>query len=335
MPTRLTDLVIVPELFTAGMFQQSLALDAFIASGVAIMDPEIDAFLNASVGGESMSKRFIEALDEDESNVSSDNPASASTAASLSGGSETLVRQSRNKSWSSMDLAAQLYGLDPLGAVQAGVAKYWTTQRQRIVLKSLSGVMADNVANDSEDMVIDITGEAGAAAKFNSTAFIDSLLTLGDRMNGINAIGIHSIVYGTLLKLDLIEFIPDSLGNVNIPTYMGKRVIVDDGMPVDVTVPSVPVFTSVLYGAGALRMGMGSPKTPVEVERDPSAGDGGGQETMYSRVELAVHPVGFAYSGASRVNGKSPTWAELATAGSWDRVYDRKRIPLAFMKSLG
>jgi len=334
MPTRLSDLVIVSEQFTVGMFLQSLALDAFLASGVAVVDAEIAAFLNSSVGGESMSKRFINALDEAESNLSSDDPASLSVAASLAGGKETLVRQSRNKSWSSMDLAAELYGLDPLGAVQAGIAKYWTTQRQRILTRSLVGILADNVANDGGDMLIDITGETGDAARFNGPAFIDGLLTLGDRMGAINAIGLHSIVYGTLLKLSLIEFTPDDQGRLTIPTYMGKRVIVDDGMPVDVTLPATPVFTSAMYGAGAVHMAIGSPLNAVEVERDPAAGDGGGQETIYSRVELALHPVGFSFLG-TRTNGKSPTWAELATAANWDRKHERQRIPLAFMKTLG
>lgn len=334
--TRLTDLTIVPEQFTAGMFQQSLALDSFVQSGVAVVDPRVSAFLNSEVGGESMSMRFIKPLGEDESNVSSDNPSESSTPDDLSGDKETFVRHSRNNSWGSMDLTAELYGSDPLGAVQLGLGKYWLTQRQKIVLRSLAGVLADNVANDSGDMVNDISGETGADALINGSAFIDALLTLGDRMGGISAFGIHSIVYGTLLKNDLIEFVPDSQGQLTIPTYMGKRVVVDDGMTVDPTggPGDVPLYTTALFGAGSIIYGMGSPKTPVEVERDPAAGNGGGQETIFSRVEMAVHPVGFSYSG-TRTNGKAPTWAELATAGNWDRVYERKRVPMAFIQSLG
>jgi hypothetical protein len=32
-------------------------------------------------------------------------------------------------------------------------------------------------------------------------------------------------------KNNLIDFIPDAEGHINIPTFLGRRVIVDDGMP--------------------------------------------------------------------------------------------------------
>lgn len=333
MSTQLSDLEIVPEVFSQSMIQQSLALDLMIESGIAFVDPEIDGFLNGPIGGKTFSKRYLNPLDEDESNLSSDDSTEASAAATLSGGAETLIRHSRNKSWSSMDLTAAMYGSDPLGSVQSQIAKYWMTQRQKILMKSLIGIIADNVANDSSDMIEDITGTGDGT--FTGTGFINAALTLGDRMGEIQAVGIHSMVMGTLLENDQIVYIPDSEGKATIPTYKGRRVIMDDGMPVDVTDPQNPVYTSVLFGNGAIAIGNGAPLNPIEVDRNPSAGNGGGEELLFSRVELACHPLGFAYLGAIGATGKSPTWAQLATAGSWNRVYsDRKRIPLAFIKSL-
>lgn len=333
MSTQLSDLEIVPEVFSQSMIQQSLALDLMIESGIAFVDPEIDGFLNGPTGGKTFSKRYLNPLDEDESNLSSDDSTEASAAATLSGGAETLIRHSRNKSWSSMDLTAAMYGSDPLGSVQSQIAKYWMTQRQKILMKSLIGIIADNVANDSSDMIEDITGTGDGT--FTGTGFINAALTLGDRMGEIQAVGIHSMVMGTLLENDQIVYIPDSEGKATIPTYKGRRVIMDDGMPVDVTDPQNPVYTSVLFGNGAIAIGNGAPMNPIEVDRNPSAGNGGGEELLFSRVELACHPLGFAYLGAIGATGKSPTWAQLATAGSWNRVYsDRKRIPLAFIKSL-
>lgn len=333
MSTQLSDLEIVPEVFSQSMIQQSLALDLMIESGIAFVDPEIDGFLNGPIGGKTFSKRYLNPLDEDESNLSSDDSTEASAAATLSGGAETLIRHSRNKSWSSMDLTAAMYGSDPLGSVQSQIAKYWMTQRQKILMKSLVGIIADNVANDSSDMIEDITGTGDGT--FTGTGFINAALTLGDRMGEIQAVGIHSMVMGTLLENDQIVYIPDSEGKATIPTYKGRRVIMDDGMPVDVTDPQNPVYTSVLFGNGAIAIGNGAPMNPIEVDRNPSAGNGGGEELLFSRVELACHPLGFAYLGSIGATGKSPTWAQLAAAGSWNRVYsDRKRIPLAFIKSL-
>lgn len=331
--TRLTDLIIIAQLFNTGMIQQSLTLDAMIQSGIAFVDPEVSGFLNGPQGGKTFTKRFLEAISEDESNLSSDVTGENSTPESLTGGSETLVRHSRNKSWGSMDLTAALYGSDPLGAVQTQLAKYWMTQRQMIMMKSIVGIIADNVANDAGDMVEDIT--AAGDGKFSGTGFVNACLTLGDRMGSINAIGIHSMVMGTLLENEQIDYIPDSEGKQTIPTYKGRRVIMDDGLPVDPNA-GTPIYTSALFGGGCIAVGNGAPKVPVEVERNASAGNGGGEEVIHSRVELACHPVGFECTlGLNATTGKSPSWAQLIDAANWNRVYtNRKRIPMAFIQSL-
>ncbi len=328
--TRLTDLIVSPELFNAGMIQTSITLDAWIQSGIAFIDPEINAFLNGPVGGKTFSKRFLKALGEDESNVSNDDPTDKSTPQKLSGLAETLIRQSRNESWSSMDLSAALYGSDPLGAVQTQLAKFWLTQRQNIMLKSSAGLIADNIANNGGDMVEDITGTGDG--KFTGTGFIQAMVTMGDRMGELSSIGVHSLVMATLLENDQIVYIPDSEGKGQIATYKNRRVVMDDSLPVDPNAGD-PIFTSVLYGNNCFAIGHGSPKVPTAVTRDEDAGNGGGQETIYSRVELAVHPVGYKYNGTLAANGSSPTWAELTDAANWTRVYDRKRIPMAFLKS--
>ena len=44
---------------------------------------------------------------------------------------------------------------------------------------------------------------------------------------------------------------------------------------------------------------------------------------------------GFAVAGTQISGATSPTYAALATASNWDRKYDRKRIPLAFVQTNG
>jgi hypothetical protein len=152
---------------------------------------------------------------------------------------------------------------------------------------------------------------------FDGEAFIDALGTLGDAEGGIVAVGVHSATYRLMKKQNLIEFIPDSNGVVNIPTYMGKRVIVDDGMPV-----SNGVYTTYLFGAGAIGYGEGTPKVPLETERNALIA--GGQEYIVSRRHFILHPRGIQWDGTPSAD--TPSNAELATAGNWGRVYEPKNI---------
>ncbi len=147
----------------------------------------------------------------------------------------------------------------------------------------------------------------------------------------------HSVVVSRLAELDAIEYrntaVAGSTIGMEIPYYKGLRVVVDDGCPAVIGVNRT-TYTSYLFGPGAFGYGNGAPKVPHEVKRDPEAGDGGGQETIYSRKNFIMHPTGFSFVKAS-IAGKSPTMAEAALAANWNRVYDRKRIPMAVLKTNG
>lgn len=323
--TQLSDLVIVPELFSQNMVLTSLALDAFVQSGVAVEDSEINAFLNGSQGGSTFSPRWMGPLPDEDANISSDDPAAKSTPQKISGLKNTAVRQSLNKSWSSMDLAADLAGADPVAVINQQLAKYWLGVRTRRVLSSLKGVMASNVTNNGADMVIDITGGTGAAAIFNAEAFLDAKQTMGDMSSTLTAMAVHSMVYTTMQKLNLIDFIPDASGQTNIAVYQGVRVIVDDAMTVD-----AGKYYTYLFGSGAIALGYGTPKTPFEIKRDPEAGNGGGQDTVFSRMSWVIHPQGFVYN-----LDNTPTIVQLETAATWTRAFERKRVPLACLITKG
>jgi hypothetical protein len=328
--TRISNLVVVPSVFTENMILEALELNALVSSGVMIRDPNLDAFLSSDVGGKTINPRYIGPLAQDDANVSSDDPDVNSTPAALTALSNTAVRQSLNKSWSEMDLAVDLNGMDPIAGIQTRLARYWDGELQKRALASLQGVLADNVANDGGDMVNDITGESGAAGLFNAEAFIDTQLTMGDRLGELSAIAVHSLVYGTMLKLDLIDFLPDSQGRP-VASYRGLRIIVDDGVTViDGDTSGTYKYYTYLFGPGSIALGVGQPKTPYEVDRAPAAGNGGGQETVYSRTEWVIHPQGFKTAETT-----TPTLANLKLAAKWDRAWERKRIQIAALISNG
>ena len=116
-------------------------------------------------------------------------------------------------------------------------------------------------------------------------------------------------------------------------TIMGRNLIIDDSLPA-VAGTNRTTYTTILCGSGAAGYGVGTPKVPSETDREPSAGNGGGEETIYSRRTDLIHPLGFQFTSAS-VAGESATLAELATAANWDRVMERKNINVAFLQTNG
>lgn len=330
--TRISD-VVVPEIFSPYAQLKTQEKSRLIRSGAIMMSPVLSD--NLAGGGLTFNEPFFKDLDNDEENVSSDDPGVTSSPNKIGTGTEIQVRLSRNNSWSSMDLTAALAGADPMDAIANSVADYWVRRLQAVFVSTMKGVLADNAAAPSgtehtqNDMIHDISGAAYSAGvtDFSAEAVIDAAVTMGDSMEDLTMIMMHSIVYARAQKNNLIDFIPDSEGRINIPTFLGREVIVDDGLPF-----TGGVFDTWLLGAGAFAMGMGSPAVPTEVDRKADSGNGGGQDILHNRVEWTLHPVGHAYVGTPAKGGPSnaATANNLAHAGSWQRVFpERKQIRIA------
>lgn len=328
--TQISD-VVVPAEFSAYQIEKSMVSTALYQSGVLVKNGFIADAL--AVGSNNFTVPFWKDLGEAEALISSDDPTVLSTPQKITAGRQIIRKSFLNQSWSEMSLAAELAGSDPLVALQDRVSAYWDRQWERRLIASLLGVLASNVANNASDMVHDISGASGTAADFSAEAVIDTASTLGDALDSVKAIAMHSAIYTEALKNDLIEFIPQSAG-LPIKTFRGMAVIIDDNLT-----PASGVYTTILLGPGAVGFGASEPNTGygTELFRAPSQGNGGGNTTLFSRMNVGIHPLGFAWSdgsGGTAIAGDSPTLAELAVAAHWSRVAtSRKSVPLAFLVS--
>ncbi|MBW1915155.1 MAG: coat protein [Deltaproteobacteria bacterium] len=328
MTTKISD-IIVPEVFAPYIIERTVEISTLVLMGIVVPDPELDIL--AQRGGNLINMPFFTDLDGDDEILSD---SGSLTPGGIGTGQDKAVLHMRGRAWGVNDLAMSLSGADPMGAIADLVAEYWNRREQDLIINTLTGVFADNIANDSSDLVSDISIEDGDNAadanKIGVDAVIDAKQKLGDAAGKLIALAIHSVVYSRLQKLNLIEFIPDARGEVNIPTYLGYRVIVNDNCPADAGSTSGYKYTSYLFGRGAIGRGEGNAPIPVETDRDSLAGE----DYLIHRRHFLLHPRGVAWQ-ASSVAGEAPTNAECAMAVNWNRVYERKNIRLVKLVTNG
>ena len=329
--TQITD-VVVPEVYLSYDAVNSPEKTAFFESGIVVSNPVLN--MKANEGGDTVNIPFWVDLDGSvEANLSSDDNTSSATPLKATASKQIARMAYLNQWYSASDLAGELAGSSPMQHVRNRFGTYWSRQWQRRIIASTNGILADNVANDSGDMVIDVASESiagqSATTLFNRNAFTNAVYTMGDAADKLSAIAVHSAVMAQMVKNDDIDFIPDSNGQMTIPTYSGLRVIVDDGLTVTAGSTDGFKYTSVIFGQGAFGYGEGSATVPVEVTREALQGDGGGVEFLGERKSWLIHPAGFQSTGTP--TGDSYSLAELATAAAWDRVVERKNVPLAFL----
>jgi hypothetical protein len=329
MGTTLAD-VIVPELFTPYTVQKTMELSALFQSGIIAHSPEFDRLASEAAPVHNMP--FFEDLTGDSENVVE---GADLTAAKITSKKDVSTTIRRAKSWSATDLSAALAGSDPMAAIGSLVAGFWARDMQKELVNELNGVFGSYTADGTtvtplEDHILDISGKTGDAAKISASAFIDACQLLGDAQSQLTAVAMHSATKAYLKKQNLIQFERDST-DVEFETYQGRRVIVDDGCPV-----ANGVYTTYLFGNGAIAYGNGSPTgfVPTEIDRDKRKGSG--VDYLINRKTFILHPRGIKFTNAVRANTETVSRSELANAQNWERVYEPKAIRMvAFKHKIG
>lgn len=315
--TTLSD-VIVPELFTKYVVQKTMELSALFNSGIVTNNAEFDRLASEAAPIHNMP--FFEDLQGDSENVTEGTDLTAKKITSNKDVSTTIRRAAM---WSATDLSAALAGADPMAAIGNLVAGFWARDMQKELINILNGVFA---ATTMTNHVLDVSVEEGAAANISASVFIDGLQMLGDAQSQLTAVAMHSAVKSYLKKQNLITTQRDS-NSVEFETYQDRRVIVDDGCPY-----SGGVYTTYLFGNGAIAFGNGNPVGFVATEVDRDKKKGSSVDYLINRRTFILHPRGVQWTNSSRAAVESPTRAELANKANWKRVYEDKAIRLVAIK---
>ncbi|MBS7703311.1 methyltransferase [Chelatococcus asaccharovorans] len=309
--------MIVPSVFMAYTAQRTTELTAFIQSG--IMQDLSTVLATLLQGGTTVNMPYFNDLTgedevlDDRYNLSVNN---------VTTGQDVAVRLIRGKVFGASDLSADISGADPMRHIADRFAAYWSRRIQAIALAVVKGAMATTASGASmAGNTLDISALSGAAAYFDGESFIDATHRLGDHADGLRGVAVHSDTLAAMKKADLIEYIKPSDGEDEVPTYQGKRVVVDDAMPK----LSGGIYHSYVFGPGALGFAQADPEVPVETGREPL--QGGGMEYIVQRRQYLVHPRGVKWAPGGGVPAKAtPSNTELGTATNWARIYDAKDI---------
>lgn len=307
--TRLSD-AIIPSVYAQYSFEEHVQSLELYQAGVLFSDPEISSKL--SMGGRSVDMPGWKDLGNDPSEPVNDDPSDSIELKKIGSRREVAARHMRAQAWGIPDLTAVLAGDDPLRTIVRRQTDYWQRAHKSTIINMLQGVIADNVANDSGDMVRDTN------ASIADTDIIDAAYLMGDRADRFRVLWIHSKQMQVLKKADLIDYVPASeQGGMMIPFYMGLRIIVDDDIPV-----STGEYTAFMLKDNAImwnELPVNTEGGPLERDRKPRQGHGGGVTELVSRRHFVPHVPGTRWLDAS-VAGEFATDTEVAAAANWDRT---------------
>jgi hypothetical protein len=323
--------IIIPEVFTPYVIEQTTQRDAFLASGVV----QPLAELNATEGGDFINVPFWKANLSGDFEVLTDS--SSLTPGKIQADKQVGVILHRGRAFESRDLAALAAGSDPMAAIGAKIADYIANQRQKDLLSCLGGVFGTlgTTSASAAFFPLTIDGESGDTPTVLSPRHVaEAKSLLGDQGDKLTAIAMHSKVYYDLVERKAIDYVATtdargttttqsggSLvaaygGSVDVPTYCGLRVIVSDDVQTSGSGASTE-YATYFFTQGAIASGE-QMAMQTETDRDILAKS----DAMSIDLHYVYHPVGAKWA----VTTANPTRAQLETVGNWSKVYETKNL---------
>lgn len=334
MPTILSDVVFRDELRDY-ISVNTVERTAFFESGILTTNSDMTQLL-ASPSNTFTIPWWVDLDASIESNYSNDVYTDIAVPLSVTSASMQARAAYLNEGWNAMSLVKNITKQDPLEFVAGRLISYWQRVAQRRTIATTIGIYNDNVTSNGSDMVVDAGGTINAAAIIRAKA------TMGDysgQLGGLSVIAMHSAVQAELQILNLIDFSPLADQIPEFGRFQGMRVVVDDSMPVIAGTPNK--YLSVIFGPGAIGYAEQQPegRDGLDWEFVNDRGNGGGAETLWTRRNFVVHPLGYSFLSATITGTPTTTrpisanWSDLALATNWERKFARKQVPLAFITS--
>lgn len=322
--------IIQHDIITSGDILESSEKQTFVSSGIFGTDTDITSSISGQKKGTTIEvdylvePDFIEPEYGDDSNtdITAQNIAEDMFRAAIIFPNVAFAEKSIVKV-----LRAHANENDGLEALINYIAKYWDKYKQRQAFAMFKGMIADNIANDSGDLIEAI------ATPFTFDSAVDALAKRGDNMvTGMDHVFMNSTVYAARLKAGQIEQVKEEETGVVISSWNGMRVHVDNILA-PVATKSLTIFAkSGAFVEAMIDMDANGMKS-LEYDRDAKKGHGAGSTEVISRVGGLWHPSGWDYTKASQA-GVSRNLAEAALPANWDRKISAEQSPFVVVESV-
>ena len=327
--------IIIPEIFTPYLVEETTKRDAFLASGVVQPMAELNAsedggdFINVPFYAANLNSTFERLTDS-----------TSLTPGKITADKQRAAVVHRGNAFESRDLAAMAAGSDPMAVIGQKLASYIANERQKDLLSCCAGIfgaVGDTTGAAFAGLAVD--GASGdTPTELGPRQIVKAKSLLGDQGEKLSTIVVHPSVYYSLMERRAIDFIYDNngqpdtsadsgstapaFGSVQVPTFMGLRVIISSDVQTAGSGSSTE-YASYLFTPGAFGSGE-QMALRTERDRDILAKS----EALSFDLHYVYHPMGTRFAEVA-----NPTPAQLSTVGNWTKVYETNNLGIARITS--
>lgn len=245
-----------------------------------------------------------------------------------------LITASRMDAWTERSFAGNITaGVNFMDNVAAQIAEYKLDVKQRMLLAILEGVFSMNTTGDTvaakaakefiDNHVYDISDGTGDEALVNIDTLNKAIQkACGDNKSLFKLAVMNSAVAARLENLKLIKFMSqiDEDGierELEMGTWNGRLVLVDDNMPVSEDKDGSAIYTTYVLGENSIILDNIGDTVPYEMSRDPKTN--GGQDTLYVRDRYICGVNGLSFENPASVTASAKN-SDLSNGANWQII---------------
>lgn len=302
--TIITDLV-TPEILRTEVNVEFSKIFDFMFQGMAERDPNVGA-------GETVGIRGFNELSGDAEQMTNGGTYGTNNVSTYK---DIGVILHRIKKFGAEDLASIVSGQNPTGAIRNMIARYFAKQTAARFLDVLTGVFASGgpLETSNRSAVYVDTATAGDRVKLTPAVAAAAMAKVGDNMNDLGIILMHSAVYATLLAAGYLETNTNQnaygMQGGQLQTFMGRPIMVSDSVG-STAGTNCTSYRTYICGRGALYLGIQKDINP-EYSRDSNKID-----IISTDMHFAPH-----VRGCKFVASANPADATLRLGASWNLAY--------------
>lgn len=224
-------------------------------------------------------------------------------------------------------------GVSALPLIAQQISGFWQQEAEQRAVATLVGIRNNDQANGKK-----ITIESANA--FDASLFLDAEAGMARKYRGKGAIVVHPQVALALRKAQLLIPFTDPANLRTVDTFNGRTVIESlDGTKVGTTTANTQ-YVSYMLNENAFAAESVVGNDDLEIERSASRANGGGTNTLWTRRNMLIQPMGYSFiapdntlTGGTTNESVSASWADLQKAANWSLVADAEKVPFRIIVS--
>lgn len=250
-----------------------------------------------------------------------------------------FITASRMDAWTERSFSGNITaGVDFMDNVAAQISDYKFDVQQRMLLAILEGIFSMKSDGNSvyekaaaeflKTHIYDISGEDGEAAFVGVDTLNKAIQkACGDNKNLFKLAIMNSAVATRLENLKLIKFMTQVDANgiereLELGTWNGRLVLVDDNLPVGENADGEAIYTTYVLGENSIILDNIGDKNPYEMYRDPKTN--GGEDTLYVRDRYICGVDGISFEKPASIVASAKN-SDLACGENWRIINDGVR----------